>query len=254
MSPPAESVFAAFLVFCRVGGCLMMVPGFSSPRLPVRIRLLMALGVALAVMPLVHQQVMTSAAAIGEALRPVLVLSETLLGAAIGLTARLYLLGLQFAAIFAANAIGLAGIPGQPLEDSEALPPISSIISLAAVMMLFASGLHLVAIAALIESYGALPIRLAVDPVWLGENLTASLAQSSLMALQLAGPFAVYAVVVNFAMGLANKFVPQVSMYFASLGVVTMGGLLLLWVVAPGWLAIFRDSYAGWLARGGDGH
>ncbi len=63
MSPPAESVFAAFLVFCRVGGCLMMVPGFSSPRLPVRIRLLMALGVALAVMPLVHQQVMTSAAA-----------------------------------------------------------------------------------------------------------------------------------------------------------------------------------------------
>ncbi len=33
----------AFLLFCRIGGCLMLAPGFSSSQIPMQIRLFVAL-------------------------------------------------------------------------------------------------------------------------------------------------------------------------------------------------------------------
>ena len=39
-------VLTAFVVFCRIGGCLLVIPGFSSPRIPVRARLFVAIAVS----------------------------------------------------------------------------------------------------------------------------------------------------------------------------------------------------------------
>ncbi len=38
----ADSVPTTFTVFCRIGACLMLVPGFSSVNIPVQIRLFVA--------------------------------------------------------------------------------------------------------------------------------------------------------------------------------------------------------------------
>ncbi|WP_204283858.1 flagellar biosynthetic protein FliR, partial [Klebsiella pneumoniae] len=38
-------ILAAFLAFCRVGACLMLMPGLSSIRLPMQIRLFAAVAV-----------------------------------------------------------------------------------------------------------------------------------------------------------------------------------------------------------------
>ena len=37
-----QALLATFLIFCRVGTCLMLMPGFSSPRVPMRVRLFLA--------------------------------------------------------------------------------------------------------------------------------------------------------------------------------------------------------------------
>ena len=38
-----DSVLATFIVFCRIGACLMLVPGFSSVNIPAQIRLFVAI-------------------------------------------------------------------------------------------------------------------------------------------------------------------------------------------------------------------
>ena len=38
------TVLAAFLIFCRIGACLMLMPGFSSARVPLQVRLFVAVG------------------------------------------------------------------------------------------------------------------------------------------------------------------------------------------------------------------
>ncbi|MCB1466086.1 MAG: flagellar biosynthetic protein FliR, partial [Rhizobiaceae bacterium] len=49
MTPFAETVvIAAFLAFCRIGGCFMIMPGLSSARVPLQIRLFLALAISAA--------------------------------------------------------------------------------------------------------------------------------------------------------------------------------------------------------------
>ena len=47
-----DTVLLVFLLFCRIGGCLMLMPGFSSARVPVQVRLFIAVAVTLALTPL----------------------------------------------------------------------------------------------------------------------------------------------------------------------------------------------------------
>ena len=49
---PQGSVLAVFAAFCRIGGCIMVLPGFSSFRVPLQIRLFLALAVSMALTPL----------------------------------------------------------------------------------------------------------------------------------------------------------------------------------------------------------
>ena len=39
----ADSVLVTFIVFCRIGACLMFVPGYSSVNVPAQVRLFIAL-------------------------------------------------------------------------------------------------------------------------------------------------------------------------------------------------------------------
>ncbi len=48
-------------------------------------------------------------------------------------------------------------------------------------------------------------------------------------------------------MGLANKFTPQISMYFTSLGIVTLGGLVLLYFTVRQMLHVFAESFGSWI-------
>ena len=46
------SVLATFVLFCRIGTCLMLMPGFSSARVAGRIRLFLAIAITLVLAPL----------------------------------------------------------------------------------------------------------------------------------------------------------------------------------------------------------
>jgi len=47
-----SAVFGTLVLFCRIGGCLMIAPGLSSSQIPAQIRLLVAVAVTLALAPL----------------------------------------------------------------------------------------------------------------------------------------------------------------------------------------------------------
>ena len=77
-----ESILIPLIVFCRVGACFMVLPGISSPRVPVQLRLFIAVAVALALTPFVHEELRPAAAAPASDLLAMLV-TETLAGLAV---------------------------------------------------------------------------------------------------------------------------------------------------------------------------
>ncbi len=80
ITDPQGTVLALFAAFCRVGGCFMLLPGFASARLPMQIRLFVAVAVSMAVLPILWDTIYPEDA--GHDVRYIqLILFETLTGA-----------------------------------------------------------------------------------------------------------------------------------------------------------------------------
>ena len=244
-------VFTVFLIFCRIGGCVLFAPGLSSSRIPVQIRLLLALGITLAISPLLFAAIAERISIVAPASRPALILEEIIIGSVIGLMARFYLLSLQFAATAVSSMIGLAGIPGVPMEEFDAGSPLATLASTAAVMLILVMNLHLEMLRAIIDSYDVIAVNAFPQSGALLNNVMNVIVETTVLALRLAAPFIAYGVVVNIALGMANRFTPHISIYHATTGAVMLGGFLLLYLLWQDWLTLFLGSYQAWLLRGG---
>jgi len=245
-----ETVLAVFILFCRIGTCIMLMPAFSSTRIPPRIRLFLALGVTLVLAPLLIGDVQGALARASLRAAAGILISEMLIGAMIGIVGRLFFLALETLANAATMAIGFGAVPGTAIEDPDPQPAMVSLITISAVVLLFITDLHWEILRGLRASYEVLPVTQAFGPQAALMRVADALAEGFLVALRVTSPFIIYAVVVNFAIGLTNKLTPQIPIYFISLPLILLGGLFLLYFIAPEMLHLFTDGFATWLATG----
>lgn len=252
MTEPLEvQVLALFLLFCRLAGCLLFAPGLSSPRVAIHVRLFAALAITASLSPLLISDLANSVASVPDQQRVLLIARETMTGVLIGLMARCFFLALQFSATAISNFIGLSGIPGIPLEESDTGSPLATLVSSAAVTMIFVLGLHIELLRAVMDSYSVIPVGRGASFDVMASSLLHTLGETWLLALRLSGPFLVYGVIVNFALGIGNRFAQQVSIYHATTGAVMLGGFLLFYMIWIDWVMVFTEGYRAWLVEGG---
>lgn len=246
----SQAVLAAFLVFCRVGACLMLLPGIGGRHLPVQVRLFLAVAVSLAFTPLLRAEMGAVASPANSVAFVTSVASELAVGAGVGLLARVFFLALQTMANAMAQAIGVASMPGLPLEDDEPLPALATLIAFSATTLLFVTDLHLELIKGLFESYRRLPPAATFTLRFALPDLVDQLTAAYLLAVRLASPFIIYSIVANLAVGIANKFTPQIPVYFVATPFVMAGGMLLFYMIADSLLANFIQVVGDWLKGG----
>ncbi|NBN79360.1 flagellar biosynthesis protein FliR [Microvirga tunisiensis] len=243
----SEVVLAVFLLFCRIGACLMIIPGFGSDRIPVRIRLMVAVAVTLALAPLLLPSVQAAMPDQSLATLVRMILAELFVGGLLGLLGRAFIAALETIGNLAAMSIGLTAMPGMAVEGNEVLPPMASLMTLTATALVFITNQHWELIRALADSYSAIPPGAGLDVQSGLIRLTDQLANTFLLALRIGSPFLIYAVVVNFALGLANKLTPQIPVYFIAMPFVIAGGLYFLFIVMDEAMLLFLDGYVTWL-------
>lgn len=248
-APLDQVMLATFLVFCRIGTCLMLMPGISSGRIPLQVRLFFAIASSLMLAPIVLGPILPVSEGAGSVGYLRLIGSEVLTGALIGMLGRIYFWALQFVSTAVASSLGFGGLPSVGIEGSDAAPAFADLINMSALFLFFVSNLHLQVIRALANSYQAIPVAAAFAPARALVNITDTLSQAFLSTLQVAGPFLVYGVVVNFAIGLINKLTPQIPVYFISLPFVLGGGLALAYFVVPDFLHLFTAELQDYLGR-----
>lgn len=235
-------VLAAFLAFCRIGACFMVLPGLASVRVPVQIRLFAAVAVSFALLahlwdyliPVVSDEPATLL---------LIVVSEVLLGALIGLVARFYVLAVQFIGAAIAMMGGFGGMGGPAIEEPDPQPALGAIISLSALLLLFIFNFHHEMIRALVASYEVAPVESLYDPATALTDLTNTLAAAFFVMLRLGSPFIAYAILVNLAVGLVNKLTPQIPIYFVSQPFIIAGALILAYFAIGPFLALMADGF-----------
>ena len=242
-------IIPAFLVFCRVGTCFMMLPGLSSERVPVRVRLFLAVAVSFAIVPLIVPDISERRwePAADELLLGIL--QEMMIGLLMGLVIRVFIAALQFMGTAIALYIGLGTLPGIGTNENEPEPAIASFVGAFATVMFFVLDLHVDVVRALYATYSVLPIGLGVSPHAGLDKLADALAMSFLLVVQISGPFLVYGLMVNLLFGLVNKMVPQVPAYFVSLPFLIMGGIILLYFVLDDMFDVFFKAFSRVIAE-----
>jgi flagellar biosynthesis protein FliR len=243
-------VLAAFVLFCRIGACLMLMPGFSSPRIPANVRLFIAFAITLALTPLLSGAIEKRLNDAAPTAIVLILASELLIGALIGFLGRIFFGALETLGFAIATAIGVASPLTASTDENEPLPAIVALITLGATVLLFVTDLHWEVLRGLVESYFALPVSGEFNVQFNLMQVSLCLTKSFFLALRISSPFIVYSLIVNLAIGLAAKLTPQIPVYFITVPGVIAGGLFLLYATCKQFLELFNAGFSAWLATG----
>ena len=228
----------------------MLMPGFGSSRIPVQVRLFLAVSVTLVLAPLVIPVLEGDLAKAAPPVVAQLIASETLVGATIGVMARVFFLALQFMGTAAAMLSGFGGMPDNAIDDSEPAPALANILTLTATVLLFVTGLHMEVLKALVTSYSVLPVTELFDPRAALARITDAASDSFFLIAQLTAPFLVFSLIINFLSGILNKMTPMIPVYFITMPFVMGGGLLILYFTISEALTLFISGFQTFLANG----
>jgi len=242
-------VMGAFVLFCRIGSCLMVAPGVSNAQIPMQIRLFVAVAITLALSPLLLGRPEFKSITDEPFAMTRLIVMEAFIGALIGLLGRLFFSALESLSVAAATMLGLQNPFGVEM-DQQSSPPIATLSVLAATAVIFAADFHWEILRGLVGSYIAIPLRSDFDAQFSMRQIGEVLSQSFLVAIRVASPFFLYSVVVNFSMTLVNRMTPQISIFYIAPPFVACGGIALIYLVIKGQIGQFMDAFDVWLRWG----
>lgn len=208
----AGNVYAFILIFCRLGAAMMSLPGVGESSVPARVRLVIALIVAGLTVPI-----------LGAKLPPLpaqplqlafLVVTEIGFGLALGLITRLFLSALHVAGTVIALQAGLASaLFFDPSQGSQSAL-VSSALVVFGVALVFVTDLHLLALQAAYDSYTLFPPAQVPSFGDFAEVATHIVSGSLNLGLKFAAPFIVYGIIFNVALGLLNRLMPSLQIFF----------------------------------------
>ncbi len=216
------------LIASRLGGMLMFVPLIGGLAVPMNVRILLVVGLALLVTPLAPPPAQMPESLGGLTLG---LASEVLLGVLMGLALRLCFLGLELGGLLIAQESGLAfGQIADPTTGDLHSELSMFYIQLFGVIYLIVGG-HRALVSAALDSFHALPLLGQTDIVHAGADvIVAAITVGTRIGLQIAAPVVLALFLVNVALGLMTRAVP-------ALNVVTIG-FSLKTLVAFGLMAV----------------
>lgn len=236
---------AAFmLAFCRIGTMVMLLPAIGEVAVPPRIRLTLALVLTAIILPLHRADYAVDLSSYGPMVT--LVGKELLIGAMLGLTARLALSALQVAGAVVAQQLGLGFVTANdPTTQGQQGVIVGNFLAVLAITMIFATDLHHLVLAALNDSYrlfkpGELPLTGDI-----ADLVTRTISAAFRIGIQLSAPFLVFGLLFNLGLGVLARLMPQMQVFFVGLPLSIMIGLVLLVFVVGAMMSAFLGYMEG---------
>jgi flagellar biosynthetic protein FliR len=224
-------LWAFLLVFIRCSATMLSSPLFGSPSIPVQIRVMAALALSAALTFALHPTPPPLPQHVGE--MALAVANEAACGLLLGGFVSLVMMAVAMAGSFLDMNVGLG--------MSQVMNPVTGIQSsvlaqfktmLGLVVFLGIQGHHFV-IQAFVKSYEAMPTISAQSIGAVQTGLLAMVGEMSLLALQIAAPVAAVALIVDTAMGIVNRAVPQMPVFLVGLPVKIAATMVALSVALP---------------------
>ncbi len=209
----ATQLVGFVLVMCRVGALFALAPIFSGRMIPNQAKVVIAGVIAFALEPIViHGQKVPT----GVGMVP-LILKELLVGIAIALAIGIVSAGIQAGAGLLDSMIGFSFAQlVDPMTDVQGAI-VGQIYSMFSVLVfLMIGGDHLM-IEGLVASYRLIPLGSVPSTAHLAALATDDLSQLFVIGLEVAAPIVVALALVDVALALVARAVPQMNVFVVGL-------------------------------------
>ena len=241
-------IWSTALLFGRIGGMIMLLPGFGEPSVPGRIRLAFALAVAIALGPAPASNVPPPAdSAMGMAFQ---VGAEVLIGVLLGGAARMLVSALATAGQIVGMEMGISFAQTADPTATGSGQLVAVFLGVMGVALIFTTGLHHMFLQGVAGSYEVISIG-GQPPVGDAAQLALEATATSFrVGFQMAVPLLVAGMLFRVGMGVLSRLIPQIQVFFVALPLQIMGGLVVLALGLSTGMLIWLDSlerYATWL-------
>jgi flagellar biosynthetic protein FliR len=168
-----------------------------------------------------------------------------LVGAVLGLTARLTISALEVAGSVIAQQLGLGFVTAVDPTQGEQGVILGNFFTMLGLTLFFATDMHHLVIAALNDSYslfepGEVPATGDVAAL-----VTKTVSGAFRIGIQLSAPFLVFGLLFNLGLGVLSRLMPQMQVFFVALPLSIMIGLLFLLLVLGSMMGLFLDYVGG---------
>ena len=236
----ATYAWAGALLFSRIGAVLMLAPGWGEAAISMRFRLVAALLATAAIAPGLANSLPPTPPTMGLSL--VMVIGEVLIGLMIGAVGRLMMSALQIAGNIIGLKIGLAMAQQMDPTMGQTGAVIGAFLSMTAVVIIFATGVHHLVLRATVESYTIFSPGQYYNVGDASQWAIATMSASFRIGLQISAPFVLFALVFNLAIGLVSRLIPQVQIYFIAMPSQVMIGLAMMAFVIGGGMMVWLEA------------
>lgn len=247
-----QAAFGFLLVVVRIGAAMVVLPGLGESSAPAMVRGGLALAIALLLYPGLAPDL--PAVPLASLQAGGMIAAEAVTGLWFGWLARLLALALPAMAQFIAYMLGLSSVLQPDAELGPQATALARLFEMAAPVLILTLDLYHLPLVALAGLYRLVPAGTWLPAADTAQVAVTAVAQMFGLALRLASPFILAAIVWNTAIGMAARLVPRMQVYFVAMPGQILGGLVLLAALSGTLLAAWEASArSGFLALPGSG-
>jgi len=244
-----NTAFVYLLLFSRIGAILMLMPALGEDMIPMRMRLSFALAFTLVVYPLLSPSLPAMPADFMAIVG--LIFHELAIGIMLGAIVRIAVMATQVAGGIIAFQAGLsAAMTADPTQIGVQGAVFGSFLSFLGMVLIFATDLHHVALAATYDSYMIFPLDAPLMFDDAAQLTIRTVAGAFSVGVQMAAPFIVFGLVFNLGAGILARLMPALQVFFLLMPANIILGLVLFAVLLAmmmGWyLSYFEAHLAMW--------
>jgi len=242
-------VLVYLLVFARTGAMVMLLPPIGDANVPPRVRLILALAISFALAPTVAASYPETAPQTTAALA-VMIAAEVTAGLMIGAVARIIVSAVSVAGFLVASQTGLSYAQTlDPTTSAQQGAVVGNFLSMLAVVLIFASNLHHLAIGAVAGSYHLIPPGTSLPTADMAELAVSTVSGAFALGFQLAAPFLVFGFAVNVGFGVLARMMPQLQVFFVAMPVNIMVGFVVMALLIGAMMTLFLTFYSTQMAQ-----
>ena len=224
----------------RILGLIAIAPPFGNNSVPVQVKLLLgvmlALIVAPTIAPLTHADPMSVSGIM-------ILMQQLVIGMAMGFMVRVVFAGIEMAGEVIGLTMGLGFASFFDPQTQGRTSAISQVLVLISTLLFLTLNVHLSVFAALVESFKTIPISTALTMGFSFQKLAIWGEQIFIISMRLSLPIVAALLITNIALGILTRAAPQLNLFGIGFPITIGVGFLMLSMTIPYMLLPIENAF-----------